>query len=166
MQRGYRLSPSQLYAHSNRPAILARIMTFVLYAIYNCCIFITSYLHSSFSSKAEVNEIIEVYRNKLRHMWPENLLISNDDEQWTTILLLRHIKISVKTKTIPNLQQNAGKLDTTRKPTIAAGPRDALCHLKSGKNAAQIVKKLHLKSPATAEWPSKSFKVNCVGSIW
>jgi len=36
--------------------------------------------------------------------------------------------------------------------TIAEGPLGTLYHLKSDENPAQMDEKLHLKSPATAEW--------------
>ena len=38
--------------------------------------------------------------------------------------------------------------------------------IEMGQNAPQMVEELHLKSPATGEWPSTSFKVTDVGAIW
>jgi len=49
----------------------------------------------------------------------------------------------------------------TRSPANAEGPR-AHCQSKSCK----MFDRLHLKRPATCEWPSRSFKVTAVAAIW
>ena len=47
-------------------------------------------------------------------------------------------------------------------------PRDhaSMLSLEILYNAAQMFKELHLKSPATGEWPLRPFKVTAVGAIW